>query len=193
MTAPEHTTRAPGTAEVPAGEGPPRAWPPPDERWEARDRALWASLDEGAGEDAFRARMDALAGELPDGHPVGVFERAAAWDSTGHSDRAVPLYEEALRRGLPGERRRRAVVQMASSLRNLGRAEESVALLAAEREAAHDHLDDAVAAVLALALADVGRAREGVAVAVAALAPHLPRYRRSMADYARALADPGER
>jgi hypothetical protein len=44
--------------------------------------------------------------------------------------------------------------------------------------------------VLALALADVGREREAVSVAVAALAPHLPRYQRSMANYARLLVSP---
>jgi hypothetical protein len=91
---------------------------------------------------------------------------------------------------------------MASSLRNLGQPEESVALLRAELEAGSDHLDDAVRAVLALALTDVGRAREAVSVALTALAPHLPRYQRSMANYARLLversngteaSDPGQR
>jgi hypothetical protein len=42
---------------------------------------------------------------------------------------------------------------------------------------------------LALALTSVGREREAVAVAVAALAPHLPRYQRSMANYARLLLE----
>jgi hypothetical protein len=40
----------------------------------------------------------------------------------------VPLYWQALETGLTGERRRRAVIQLASSLRNLGRPAESVAL-----------------------------------------------------------------
>ena len=63
-----------------------------------------------------------------------------------------------------------------------------MALLAAERDAGSDHLDDAVRAFLALALVDVGRERE--AASIAALAPHLPRYQRSMANYARMLMDP---
>jgi hypothetical protein len=79
---------------------------------------------------------------------------------------------------------------MSSSLRNLGRPEESVALLTAEMDAGSDHLDDAVRATLALALTDVGREREAVALAVGALARHLPRYQRSMANYARQLVDP---
>ncbi|HVC82204.1 MAG TPA: tetratricopeptide repeat protein, partial [Chloroflexota bacterium] len=85
---------------------------------------------------------------------MAAFERAASLDSTGHSDLAVPLYRQALALGLRGERRRRAVIQMASSLRNIGRAPESVALLTAERDAGSDDLDDAVDAFLALALVD---------------------------------------
>ncbi|WP_433063033.1 tetratricopeptide repeat protein [Dactylosporangium sp. CS-033363] len=58
---------------------------------------------------------------------------------------------------------RRATMQMSSSLRNLGRAERAVGLL------------------------EAGRERESVAIAVGALVPHLPRYQRSMANYARLL------
>lgn len=157
--------------------------------WEERLAALWASIDERDLAD-FRQAIADLTAELPPGDPDGIFERAAAFDSTGSSDLAVPLYQEALAAGLTGERRRRAVIQMASSLRNLGRSPESVTLLTAELAAASDHLDDAVKTVLALALTDVGREREAVALAVGALARHLPRYQRSMANYARLLVEP---
>ncbi|GIF64260.1 hypothetical protein Ais01nite_22950 [Asanoa ishikariensis] len=157
--------------------------------WERRTAEAWAAIDSYA-EDDFVRLIGELADELPAGSAVAAFERACAWDSTGHSDLAVPLYQEALETGLTGIRRRRAVIQMSSSLRNIGRAQESVVLLTAEREAGHDELDDAVAATLALALTDVGREREAVSVAVAALAPHLPRYQRSMANYARLLVEP---
>ena len=53
-------------------------------------------------------------------------------------------------------------------------------------------LADAVSAALALCLADVGREREAVSIAVRALARHLPRYQRSMADYARLLVEPAD-
>jgi hypothetical protein len=60
----------------------------------------------------------------------------------------------------------------------------------AELGTASDHLDDAVRAFLALALVDTGREREAVSLALAAsLAPHLPRYQRSLAAYARLLLD----
>ena len=135
-------------------------------------------------------RMDALVAELPADSAVGLYERASAFDSTGHSDRAVPLYQQALERGLGDDRRRQAVIQLASSLRNLGQAQESVALLTAEREAGSDELDDAVDAFLSLALVDAGREREAVSVALTALSRHMTRYQRSLSHYASAIADP---
>src|SRR5260221_2479214 len=121
--------------------------------WEQRVSALWASIDDHT-EEEFLPRMEQLAAELPADSAVAAFERAGSLDSTGHSDLAVPLYRQALELGLNDERRRRAVIQMASSLRNIGQASESVALLTAERELESDDLDDAVSAFLALALVD---------------------------------------
>ncbi|MFC4498886.1 MULTISPECIES: tetratricopeptide repeat protein [Streptomyces] len=163
--------------------------------WEDRVTAAWATLDDYPEERAaeFRAVIDALVAELPEGSPLGPFERACAWDSTGHSDRAVPLYQEALALGLSevsGYQGRRAKIQLSSSLRNTGRAEEGVKLLTPELDGPSDELDDAVRAVLALCLSSLGRDREGLALVLGALAPHLPRYQRSMANYARALTDP---
>jgi hypothetical protein len=164
------------------------------EDWEERTAAAWATFDDYDEADAadFRAVIDALVAELPADSPVGLFERACAWDSTGHSDQAVPLYREALARGLGGYRGRRTKIQLSSSLRNIGQAEEGVKLLTPELDAPSDELDDAVRATLALCLADLGREREGLSLVIAALAPHLPRYQRSMANYARLLVHPGE-
>ena len=156
--------------------------------WEQRLADLWASIDD-LSEEAFLKTMELLVAELPADSAVAAFERAGSLDSTGHSDLAVPLYRRALELGLAGQRRRRAVIQMASSLRNLGQASESVALLTAERERESDDLDDAVSATLALALVDVGREREAVSVAVLALSRHMTRYRRSLANYARLISD----
>ena len=157
-----------------------------DAAWEKKVSVLWADIDKCDAVD-FVARIEELAAELPPGNAIGLFERGAALDSTGHSDRAVPLYSAALEKGLVGERRRRAVIQMASSLRNLGKANDAVNLLTAEVNAASDNLDGAVATFLALALVDVGREREAVAVAVTALSKYLPRYNRSVARYAQEL------
>ena len=157
-----------------------------DAEWERRLDLLWASLDDRDA-DEFVAAMAELVGELPPHDAMGLFEQASAFDSTGHPDLAVARYRQALERGLSGQRRRRAVIQLASSLRNLGHAEESVALLTAELDAGSDDLDDAVRAFLALALTSVGRDREAVSLALTALAAHLPRYNRSLAAYAREL------
>jgi tetratricopeptide (TPR) repeat protein len=160
----------------------------PSEEWEQRLADLWASSDELDEED-LRMRMEALVAELPEGDAVALYERGSAFDSTGHSDRAVALYREALERGLGPDRRRQAVIQLASSLRNLGEAEESVALLSAERDSGSDELDDAVDAFLALALVDAGRGREATSVALSALARHMERYQRSLVNYARELSE----
>jgi tetratricopeptide (TPR) repeat protein len=157
-----------------------------DTDWGRRLALLWASIDDQPEED-FLAAMEKLVAELPADDPVGLFEQASAFDSTGHPDLAVGRYRRALELGLSGLRRRRATIQLASSLRNLGQAEESVALLTAELDRGPDELDDAVRAFLALALTSVGRDREAVSTALTALAPHLTRYNRSLANYARLL------
>ncbi len=161
----------------------------PDAQWETRVAAHWASLNDDTDDAAFISTMAQIVAELPADCGVALFERAAAYDSTGHSDLAAPLYRQALDAGLPGERRRRAVIQMASSLRNVGRTDESIALLTAELAKEHDHLHSAVGGFLALALVDAGREREAVSVALTALVPYLPRYNRSLARYAAALKD----
>jgi len=154
--------------------------------WEARVAALWTAFDDHDPDD-FRARVDALARELPEGDARGLFERACAHDSTGHEAQAEQLYRAAMDAGLTGIRRRRAAIQYASTLRNLGRAAEGAAILFAERQAGSDELDDAVIAFLALMLTDLGREREAASLALGALAPHLPRYQRSLGRYAAAL------
>jgi tetratricopeptide (TPR) repeat protein len=155
--------------------------------WEQRLAALWASLDDHSEED-FIAKMEELLAELPADSAVAAYERGSAFDSTGHSDLAVPLYREALERGLAPDRRRQAVIQLASSLRNLGQASESVSLLRAEQAAGSDELDDAVSGFLALALVETGEEREALSTALTALSGHMTRYRRSLANYARELS-----
>jgi len=154
-----------------------------------RAAALFATIDDYEEQD-FIAAVDALAAELPADDPDGLFHRACARDSCGHSDLAIPLYRRALDiGGLTGENRRRAVIQMASSMRNTGQAQAALDLLAAERDNGSDHLDDALDCVTALCLASLAREREGLSMVLVALARHLPRYNRSMANYGRALVE----
>lgn len=155
-----------------------------------RAAAIFAGIDDYQEQD-FIAEIDALAASLPAGDPDGLFHRACALDSWGHSGHAIPLYREALDSdGLTGENRRRAAIQMASSMRNTGQAAAALELLLAERANGPDHLDDALACTTALCLASLGREREGLSLVIVALARHLPRYNRSMANYGGELLGP---
>ncbi|SFQ18663.1 Tetratrico peptide repeat-containing protein [Actinomadura madurae] len=158
--------------------------------WERRIADLWASFDDHEPA-AFLAEVEELAGELPPGDAVAEYEIASAHDSIGNEAEAAVHYRRAFEAGLSGTRRREGTIQYASTLRNLGRAEESIALLTTERDAVSDDLDDAVTAFLALALTDVGREREAVSLTLGALSRHLPRYNRSLAAYAEALTQEG--
>ena len=157
-----------------------------DDGWEERVALAWESFGSPSEEDSL-ARIGRLAAELAPDDPRALYERASAFDAVGRESEAVPLYRRALERGLDPERHRRAVIQLASSLRNVGAPEEAAALLAAELAARSDELDDAVRAFLALALADSGQERAATAVALTALAPHLPAYERAVASYAAVL------
>jgi Tetratrico peptide repeat len=158
-----------------------------DPTWSARADALWKHFDDFTPEE-FVTKVDALVAELPPDDPIGLFERGSAQDSTDHPAEAVALYKAALEGGLAGTDRRRAIIQLASSLRNLGEAKASADLLSAELQAGSDELDGAVRAFLALALVDLGREREAVALSLTALSKYLPRYNRSLANYALELA-----
>jgi hypothetical protein len=153
-----------------------------------RAAAIFAAIEDYQEKD-FIDEIDALAASLPAGDPNGLFHRACAQDSWGHSREAVPLYRNALDIGLTGENRRRAVIQMASSMRNTGHAGPALELLLAECDNGSDHLDDALTCTTALCLASLGRDREGLSLAIVALAQHLPRYNRSMTNYGKALLD----
>jgi len=160
----------------------------PDANWEVRVAALWSELD-FTPPDVFVARMEALVSELGTSHPVAAFERACAFDSTGRPELAAPQYQRALDDGLSGYRRRRATIQLASSLRNLGQLVRAERLLAHELDAPPDELSSAVQGFLALIWADLGREREALSLGLRALAGHLPRYNRSLDRYARELLD----
>jgi tetratricopeptide (TPR) repeat protein len=117
-----------------------------------------------------RARRDApeatvtyfaeLLAERPD-DPRGLYEYASALDFADREADAAPLYERALAIGLAGEEERRALAQYGSTLRNVGRHQQAVAVLDDARRRFPDDL--ALAAFHALALSDAGRAPEAVA------------------------------
>lgn len=155
-----------------------------DDDWQTRLDAAWTRLD-GMAPDAFVETIDALANERPADDAAALFERAAARDSTGAEAGAERLYRAALATGkLDAYRRTRATLQLASTLRWLGKLDESERLLTTElavREAAGgEHvLHDELRSILAFTWLAQGRSVEAAALALCALAPHLTRYQRS--------------
>lgn len=164
--------------------------PPPAATWQARIDAVWA--DGNASEREVLTRITKLVAELPDTDPRGPFELGGAHDSAGFEERAAELYERAIELGLDGRSRAELDVQYASTLRNLGRTAEAVRVL--EESAGHEALGASPQAFLALALHSSGRSAEAVALLIETLIPTLPKYQRSLTDYAAQLreGDAGE-
>lgn len=160
--------------------------------WQHDLEAAWKSLEETSPAE-FLARIRGIVEAPSVPRAMRAFQLACAHDSTGRPDLAVPGYEAALAKGLDGYERRRAKIQLASSMRNLGRSAQSVEILSDEPTDLGDELDDAIVVFRSLALTDVGREREAVVALVHALADHLPRYTASAHRYADALlSDPSK-
>lgn len=151
--------------------------------WQARVDAVWADADR-LGDQGVMDAIDALAAEAPD-PALALFERGGSRDSAGLEQEAEPLYRAALAAGLPDDERAQCTIQLASTLRNLGRPDESLELL---EGIARDHpYAGAAAAFRALALVSLDRPVEGVHALLHGIAPTLPRYQRSVRGYADAL------
>lgn len=150
----------------------------PDD-WEIRVERAWSTASRRPDGEVFD-ELARLADERNAEDPVALYELASAHDYVGREADAVPLYRQALAQGLHGSRRPRALLQLASSLRNLGLAGEAIELLAPDEVPdagfSSEGLTDARAAFLALALADVGQHRAAVGIAVTALARHCGEY-----------------
>jgi tetratricopeptide (TPR) repeat protein len=154
--------------------------------WQDEVDAVWARSEE-LGDQGVMDAMDALAEHAPD-PGLAAFERGGSRDSGGRPDEAEPLYRAALAAGLPDDERAQCTIQLASTLRNLDRAEESLALIRAAPP--YPPYAVATAAMTALALASLDRPVEGLAELLREVAPTLPRYQRSMRAYADALVTP---
>lgn len=152
--------------------------------WTARLDAVYADASERTPEELV-ASVDELCRALEPGDPRIPLERAGVRDYLGREADAIPLYREALESGLDGVDRERAIVQLASSLRNVGQAQEAVDLL---RDANFSGaLGGAPDAFFALALQSAGQETEALAVALQALAAGLPEYGNAVARYAEDL------
>ena len=152
--------------------------------WEARVAAVWAEAAD-LTDAVVLERVDSLVAERGGADAASLFESASVRDYLGRESEAEPLYRRALGSGLDGTRRPQAVIQLASTLRTLGRAAEAVDLLE-EHLAEHpaDEWTAPGAAFLALALASDGRERDAASVALVALSATLPAYAGAVRRYA---------
>lgn len=115
------------------------------------------------------AYFEGLLAQHP-GHPVLTYEVAGAYDTAGEEATAVGLYETALRLGLSGDTLRRCLCQYGSTLRWLGRLDESTAVLERARREFPD--SDAVRVFLALTHNDAGRGDAAVAELLTVVTAH---------------------
>lgn len=157
-----------------------------DENWETQLQGIWLKLGTISNEE-FLHQIKNHVELLTDFQAIADFERACAFDSTGHEKEAEPLYRSALDKGLTGLRRRRARIQLASTLRNNGKLEESIHILREEKANYSDELNDAVDSFLALSLSSAGEPKEALSLVLKAISKHLPRYNNSLSRYAENL------
>ena len=152
--------------------------------WEQRVAAAWAAAPDMAELDLVAA-IDMLVSERPADDPLALFEAAGARDSAGLEAEAEPLYRRALELGLPDHVAPRATIQLASTIRNLGKVDESIALVESQLHAhPADEWTGVTAAFLALALVSRGSEREAASVALVALSSTLPAYKGAVRRYA---------
>ncbi|MFM8927308.1 MAG: tetratricopeptide repeat protein [Rhodoluna sp.] len=124
-----------------------------NQEWENRIHSFWQSADENDVSATLTAIQDLIA-ELEPDDPRGLFELASAHDFLGLESEAIPLYEKALALGLDEFNRQKAIIQLASSLRNVGKPEEAIFWL--ETEQFTEQFKLPAEAFLALAKFDAG-------------------------------------
>jgi tetratricopeptide (TPR) repeat protein len=154
--------------------------------WELRVADFWLSADDSKTAETL-ATMKALVEELDPSDPDALFEWASVHDFLGLEVQAVPLYKQALSSGLSGLKYQKAVIQLASSLRNIGKPEEAVTLL--ESNTFDVEMGDAAKAFLALSYFDAGNAAKAISIALGEFYPGGAIYARSVNFYAQALIE----
>lgn len=152
--------------------------------WDERVEHFWQTVSSDQPELALEA-MRVLVAERAADDPEALFEWASVHDFLGREAEAIPLYKAALDHGLDGPKQPQAIIQLASSLRNVGEAAAAVDLLSAQH--ADEVTGNAAQAFLALALHDAGEPTAALRTALLALAPTLPLYSRAVAEYANSL------
>jgi tetratricopeptide (TPR) repeat protein len=117
-------------------------------------------LRESGRDEEYLHAITALAREAPDEVAVRI-EAAYAHDRAGNESEAMGHYDAAWRLGVPAAEQQAFLVGYGSTLRNVGRAEEAVALLGEAVAAYPDHAP--LKAFLALALHSAGHGHAALA------------------------------
>jgi tetratricopeptide (TPR) repeat protein len=120
-------------------------------------------------------------------------KQAYAHDAEGREREAIVHYDRAYKLGVPAEARRKFLVGYGSTLRNVGRAEDAVALLAEAHAADPDY--PAYTAFLALALISAGHPRAALATMIGCALDAVPKaawdgYDRALGEYQAELLGP---
>jgi tetratricopeptide (TPR) repeat protein len=108
-------------------------------------------------------------------------DQAVAYDREGHEAEAIPHYERAIAAGLPDELLAKAMLGLGSSLRNVDRIEESVAVLRDAVNRFPDHR--AMPVFLGFSLWSAGRHAEALALLARRLGDGSG-YERAVGEYA---------
>ncbi len=153
------------------------------------------ALREAGRHDEHVVAARAYVAEHP-GDVLAQIEAAYGNDRAGDEQTAIRHYEEAHRLGVPAALRRRFLVGFGSTLRNVGRAEDAVTVLAQAVD--EDPHYPAFTAFLALALADAGHPRAALATLLgcaldAARDGAFDGYERALAEYHHELLEKSQR
>lgn len=124
-------------------------------------------------------------------NPRVLYEVGGAYDTAGDEATALGFYERAMTEGLQGDVRRRCYLQYGSTLRNLGRLNESVTVFARARREFPDSV--ALGAFESLTLHAAGQANTALGSLLALIAEdvhteELDRYKPAMRGNAEYLA-----
>jgi tetratricopeptide (TPR) repeat protein len=157
--------------------------------WENRIAAFWQSADDSKVDETL-AEMQRLVEELEPTNPLGLFEWASVHDFLGLEPEAIPIYKQALHSGLDGLKREKALIQLASSLRIVGKPAEAVALLESATFSAET--EGAAKAFLALAHWDAGNTSKAMSLALLEFYPSGGLYESSIKFYATDLIERDE-
>ncbi|QDP39273.1 tetratricopeptide repeat protein [Radiobacillus deserti] len=114
------------------------------------------------------------------------FELANAHDFTGQEKKAISLYEDAISTGLDAEYEAYALLQLGSSLRNVGRIDDAIRILS-DAEQRYPELPS-ISMFLGLALHDKNRNADALrktlnVMLMKVITPDIERYRMALENY----------